>query len=385
MGHLNLGGIASAGKFPERGRTDKTSKETTDVFKNLIQERQDAKEDTVSGDKADSKKEETTVKEKDDKWTAENSMYTIFQMNPVAQSIQIPEAETAEGGEMQEEVLLEGVGEILSNTEEVPEMAGNLVPQQEKMVAVQGGQPVENLQTPEVKEESKVIPNMETTEVQALPETEKPETSVRNVKEEVQPLEKSAGRTEELKTDRNEKQERRVVSEEEKPTEAAVQGQTVTVQKHETEVKQNEPAARMEVRQPEEIPEKLTEHLLTKLSRGVKEFEIQIEPENLGKIAVKILYEQGQTTVSILCSERKTMELMARNAREIGNVMEQNLGDSTKIIVEEQKPDYLNQEKNDNDHTGRDSEQERQKEENNKHKAQDSQQFLQKLRLGLTM
>ena len=97
------------------------------------------------------------------------------------------------------------------------------------------------------------------------------------------------------------------------------------------------------VRQPEEIPQKLTEELLVRTSQGRKEFEIQITPEHLGKIAVKVLYENGQTTVSILCAEKATHDMVAKNAREIGTVMEQNLGAPTTVVVEKQEADYLEQ------------------------------------------
>lgn len=137
------------------------------------------------------------------------------------------------------------------------------------------------------------------------------------------------------------------------------------------------------VRQPEEIPQKLTEELLVRTSQGRKEFEIQIMPEHLGKIAVKVLYENGQTTVSILCAEKATHDMVAKNAREIGTVMEQNLGAPTTVVVEKQEADYLEQHTNENAHAGRDSEQERQREQQQKQKAADSEQFLQKLRLGL--
>lgn len=142
---------------------------------------------------------------------------------------------------------------------------------------------------------------------------------------------------------------------------------------------------KMYVRQPEEIPQKLTEELLVKTANGVNEFEIEIEPANLGKIAIKVLYEGSQTMISILCSEKKTLDLIGHNAREIGAVMEQNLGTTTTVIVEKQETDYLHQGENENDHSGREAEQDRQREESEKEKAKadSAEQFLQKLRLGL--
>lgn len=144
-------------------------------------------------------------------------------------------------------------------------------------------------------------------------------------------------------------------------------------------------AEKMYVRQPEEIPQKLTEELLVKTANGINEFEIEIEPANLGKIAIKVLYEGGQTMISILCSEKKTLDMIGHNAREIGAVMEQNLGTATTVIVEKEETDYLHQGQNENDHSGREAEQDRQREANEKEKskADSAEQFLQKLRLGL--
>lgn len=137
------------------------------------------------------------------------------------------------------------------------------------------------------------------------------------------------------------------------------------------------------VAQPEELPEKLTDQIIGKMEEGVKSFEIEIEPENLGKIAVKIQYVDGQATVSIFCTEKKALDVLGNHAREIGNIIDRNLGGETKIIVEKQQEfDYLNQNKDENQQ-GKQNEQEQKKESNKKQDSEDSEQFLQKLRLGL--
>ena len=138
----------------------------------------------------------------------------------------------------------------------------------------------------------------------------------------------------------------------------------------------------VQVPHAEELPDKVADQLLSKISEGVQEFEIQIEPENLGKIAVKVLYEDGQATVSIFCTEKKTLDLLGNNARDIGNIIERNLGGETKIFVEKQETDYLEQNRDENQH-GKQEEQRRQKEEGKNEDAEDAEQFLQKLRLGL--
>ena len=124
--------------------------------------------------------------------------------------------------------------------------------------------------------------------------------------------------------------------------------------------------------------------ILGKMQEGADSFEIEIEPANLGKIAVKIQYQDGQATVSIFCTEKRALEVLGDRAREIGVIIDKNLGGETKIIVEKQEPDYLNR-NNDENQQGKQDEREQQKENHQKQDSEDSEQFLQKLRLGLTV
>ena len=149
-----------------------------------------------------------------------------------------------------------------------------------------------------------------------------------------------------------------------------------------TEVERPETAARVYVEQPEELPEKVTDTLLAKLVEGVKEFEIHIEPVNLGKIAVKVLYEGSQATISIVCSEKRAMDALSQNAREIGNIIDRNLGGETTIIVDKQETDYLNQTRDENEQANQNQRQKEEKSQNQD--GEDAEQFLQRLRLGLT-
>ena len=95
------------------------------------------------------------------------------------------------------------------------------------------------------------------------------------------------------------------------------------------------------------------------------------------------MYEGNQATISIICSEKRAMDALSQNAREIGNIIDRNLGGETTIIVEKQESDYLNQTRDENEQADQNGKQ--QKEEKNKnHEGEDAEQFLQKLRLGLT-
>ena len=77
------------------------------------------------------------------------------------------------------------------------------------------------------------------------------------------------------------------------------------------------------------------------------------------------------------------MDILGQNAKEIGNIINRNLGGETTIIVEKQETDYLNQTRDENEQANQN--QQKQKEESQKdQKNDDAEQFLQKLRLGLT-
>ena len=100
------------------------------------------------------------------------------------------------------------------------------------------------------------------------------------------------------------------------------------------------------VKTPEELPQKILDTLNDKLALKQKEFEIQIEPYNLGKIAIKVAYEQNSTTISIVCSNTKTMDILAQSAKNIGSIIETNMGSPTIIFVEKNETHYLNQDHN---------------------------------------
>lgn len=144
------------------------------------------------------------------------------------------------------------------------------------------------------------------------------------------------------------------------------------------------PAEHVRVSQPEEIPEKVLNQLLVKSTAGIREFEIQLEPYDLGKIIIKAAFGKEHTSISILCTEQRTMELMAKNARELGAIMEENLGTPTTIVVEDKETGYLDQQKQNSEGNGgnqnRDGESGKQGEKNQEKEGMD---FLQQLRLGL--
>lgn len=127
----------------------------------------------------------------------------------------------------------------------------------------------------------------------------------------------------------------------------------------------------------EGLETKLSQQILNQIHAGSKELDIQLEPHNLGKIRIRISYEDSQISVSVLCSESRTLKLLSQSAGELGTILENNLERPIQIFVDKQGADYLNNQKE----QGGGQEQHQPQHENRKEESHED--FIQKLRLGI--
>lgn len=143
------------------------------------------------------------------------------------------------------------------------------------------------------------------------------------------------------------------------------------------------PAERITVQRPAELPEQLGNLISTRVSQGKQELEVQIEPYDLGRILIKVAVDREKVAVSIICNEPKTMELLSKNVKSIGMILESRLGEPTVIYVEDKEPGYLDQQRSGSGGSGYEQSQEQQQKQNGKSRRDESVDFLQQLRLGL--
>lgn len=128
----------------------------------------------------------------------------------------------------------------------------------------------------------------------------------------------------------------------------------------------------------EELNAKLSEKIISQIETGRKSLEVQLEPHNLGKILIKVAYDKDQVSVSVVCTESKTLKMLSQSAGELGSILENNLERPIHVIVDKQQADYLN---NNQEHQGNGREQQ----EHQKNQSDDfGDDFLQKLRLGIS-
>ncbi len=105
---------------------------------------------------------------------------------------------------------------------------------------------------------------------------------------------------------------------------------------------------------------------------------IDLEPASLGKLTIKVLYEEGRATVSILSSNPKTLEILNQKASELASILEDRTGQETVVYTQppEQEPPF--------DERQGDGRRDGQQQERQERKGQEQQEsFAQQLRLGL--
>lgn len=389
MVNVNVKAMDIGFQAPDSGKTNSAGVKNTqsDQFKKLLEGKQDGSQDSaaqeVSKDGKPEKTEETEKPEegkdtdtKDTKEdTAEETVSTDdSQARGLLAAYQMSQGMRPEVLTTEPEVVIE-VPEVVQADAEVtavdPTAAGELIA--DGMTEQVNVQPEQNVTADTAANFQAEVKTQETVQVKE-PEVQAaaPETA------ETAPIRRetvktqSTGEETQPQTDDNTHAEQS----------AAAPVAQAPVRNIQEEIPQE--VTKVHVAQPEELPEKLTDQILGKMQEGADSFEIEIEPANLGKIAVKIQYQDGQATVSIFCTEKRALEVLGDRAREIGVIIDKNLGGETKIIVEKQEPDYLNR-NNDENQQGKQDEREQQKENHQKQDSEDSEQFLQKLRLGLTV
>ncbi len=158
-------------------------------------------------------------------------------------------------------------------------------------------------------------------------------------------------------------------------TEGTEQYQTVSVVERLVTTTPTTPTERISETYLTEIKETIT----SQIAAGNNDFEIQLEPHNLGQLTIKATYEDGKAIISILCSDKDTMQILAKSAGDIAAIMENRSGQATEVVVDKPALDYLENQAND---SSKGQHQQENTQDNDKEDNQNSD-FMQQLRLGL--
>lgn len=131
----------------------------------------------------------------------------------------------------------------------------------------------------------------------------------------------------------------------------------------------------------ENVAEKLAEKISIRATGKENEFEVQLEPENLGKIMIKVGMQDGKVAVSVLCSNGKAADILSQNVKELGALIQNNTGNQATVEIKEKQQNdlYFDQQGSHSQN------QNGQQEKNTQHQKdqEDVTDFIQQMRLGL--
>lgn len=167
------------------------------------------------------------------------------------------------------------------------------------------------------------------------------------------------------------------------PEEAKIAENQENQQISEVKIPQKEPVITVKVgdlqeAKPTEFLKQISEKILIK-NQGNSQYEIQLDPANLGKIKVKISFEEGCTTVSLICTNSKTMSILSNNASNLGAMLQDT--SKTDIVINVQKDESLINDSQKEDNKGQQGH--NQKESNQNNKNDSNEEFIDKMKMNL--
>lgn len=120
------------------------------------------------------------------------------------------------------------------------------------------------------------------------------------------------------------------------------------------------------------------------IMRNNNEFDLQLNPKELGKIHINVVFENGETKVSILCTTQQAMDALAGNTDKLAALLENRTGNTTFVQVSNEENQLYNQNYQQQEQDGRNNGRNSDAEKRNKNtKTENSVDFLEQMRLGL--
>lgn len=147
--------------------------------------------------------------------------------------------------------------------------------------------------------------------------------------------------------------------------------ETVPVKVGETTPKINTEAPDME--------KQLADTIEANLKTAGDKVEVQLEPENLGRITIEMVQHEGKLGLVIYAESTKTTSLLAQHAGNLCALLEDRSGQIVQVQVQqqEQQPQY-------DGHNQQEQQQEQQQQQHPQQSKAEQDSFLGQLRLGLT-
>ncbi len=135
----------------------------------------------------------------------------------------------------------------------------------------------------------------------------------------------------------------------------------------------------------QQLPKDVGNAVAQQLSQGAQEFNITLNPENLGKISIKLILDNGRVTVLMNASEEATQKMLSMNSGAIKQIIEESTGQETRVEVQnaEESGDEYREKENENEREGQERDQQTGENREGGSDESGAASFIQQLRLGL--
>lgn len=133
----------------------------------------------------------------------------------------------------------------------------------------------------------------------------------------------------------------------------------------------------------EAFVEDFTDRIVVKIKQDIKEFDIQLDPQNMGKISIKVVFAAEKAFISMNCENAKTQSLLAQSSDAIRSIIQQNVGKDTVVVIQENQPQPQNYEQQHSQEQEQEQNEQQQQNRLRQIRSDDTQTFINQLRLGL--
>lgn len=124
----------------------------------------------------------------------------------------------------------------------------------------------------------------------------------------------------------------------------------------------------------------IADTILVRAGENNREFEMQLNPEELGTVKIKMVFEEGKIHIAMTCDNQKAMDLLSSTSSKLKELIEDRTGSEVNIhVAQENETPYQEQEKQ----NGRESGQQNTNHRQNAKNGAEPMDFIQQLRLGL--
>lgn len=126
-----------------------------------------------------------------------------------------------------------------------------------------------------------------------------------------------------------------------------------------------------------QLPADLGKAIADRMPANDGTLTIELEPASLGKVIMKVIYEGGRASISLMSANEKTLEILNQNASQIAGILEDKTGKETVIYT------YQPEQQNADPQEGGGKERREPQEQKDSRKREQPDSFAQQLRLGL--